>query len=37
MGQGVTATSVINAIGTRFSGLIDVPKYNTQKTLFGSD
>ncbi len=35
MGQGVTATSVINAIGTRFSGLIDVPKYNTQKTLFG--
>ena len=35
MGQGATATSVINAIGTRFSGLIDVPKYNTQKTLFG--
>ncbi len=35
MGQGATATSVINAIGTRYSGMIDVPKYNTQKTLFG--
>jgi hypothetical protein len=35
MGQGVTAASVINAIGTRYSGLIDVTKYNTQKTLFG--
>ncbi len=35
MGQDATATSVVNAIGTRYSGLIDVPKYNTQKTLFG--
>lgn len=35
LGQGATATSVVNAIGTRFSGLIDVSMYNTQKTLFG--
>lgn len=35
LGQGATATAVINAIGTRYSSLIDVPVYNAQKTLFG--
>ncbi len=35
MGQGATTTSVINAIGTRYSGMIDVSVYNAQKTLFG--
>lgn len=35
LGQGATATSVINAIGTRYIGLIDASMYNAQKTLFG--
>ena len=35
LGYSATTTSIVNAIGIRYSGIIDPSGYNEHKTLFG--